>query len=325
MMALSGLVTTLFAAFAAVATMAVARADDYPSRPIRILVGSAPGGAADIGARLAADALSRELKTPIVVELRGGGGGLNAVEASLAAAPDGYTILLAAVGSFTIIPAAKHVSYDVERDFIPLGTVWRSAQVLVVGAASGPATLSQFVADAKARPATVTIGSAGVGTVTHLTIELLRREAAIDVIHVPFRGTGAALPAVIGGQLDALFSDVGVVTPLVEAGKMRALAVTAARRAPALPDVPTMGEAGLPGVIGEVWFGLAVPARTPPGIVKRLQDALAAIHGDPDYEAKLARQHVSAGEPGPGPFADLIKHESAKWRAIVDAAAIKLD
>jgi len=325
MMGLSRLVTTLFTALVALATVAAARADDYPSRPIRILVGSAPGGAADIGARLAADALSRVLKTPIVVELRGGGGGLNAVEASLAAAPDGYTILLAAVGSFTIIPAAKHVSYDVERDFIPLGTVWRSAQVLVVGAASGPATLAEFIADAKARPATVTIGSAGVGTVTHLTMELLRREAAIDAIHVPYRGTGAALPAVIGGQLDALFSDVGVVTPLVEAGKMRALAVTAARRAPALPDVPTMGEAGLPGVIGEVWFGLAVPARTPPGIVKRLQDALAAIHGDPDYEAKLARQHVSAGEPGPGPFADLIKHESAKWRAIVDAAAIKLD
>src|SRR5262249_13166391 len=145
-------------------------------------------------------------------------------------------------------PAAKRVSYDAEKDFVALGTVWRSEQTLVVRATTGPRTLAEFVARAKAHPATMTIGSAGVGTVTHLTIELLKREADINVIHVPFRGTGAALPAVLGGQIDGLFVDVGVISPHVNAGALRALAVASNNRASALPDVPTMAEAGLPRV-----------------------------------------------------------------------------
>jgi len=307
------------------ATLANARAEDYPSRPIRLLVGSAPGGAADVSARLAADALGRALKSPVFVELRGGAGGLNAVETFLASEPDGYTILLAAVGSFTIIPAGRTVSYDAETDFIPLGIVWRSAQVLTVRAAGGAPTLARFIADAKARPGTLTIGSAGVGTVTHLTIELLKREAGIDVIHVPFRGTGAALPAVIGGQVDGMFSDVGVIEPQLKAGTLRPLAVAAAQRAPALPDVPTMGEAGLPGVTGEVWFGLVASAKTPPAIVKRLQDGVAAAHEDPVYREKVARLGASLGEAGPAPLARLIATEGAKWRAIVRTAGVKLE
>jgi tripartite-type tricarboxylate transporter receptor subunit TctC len=307
------------------AAAAPAVADDFPSRPIRIVVGSAPGGAADIGARLAAEALGRVLNVAVYVEIRGGAGGLNAVETYLAAEPDGYNLLLAAVGSFAIIPAAKRVSYDVEKDFVPLGTVWRSAEVLTVRSSSGADTLARFIADAKAHPAKITIGSPGVGTLPHLTIELLKREAAVDVIHVPFRGSGAALPALIGGQIDALFSDVGIVAPQVSAGTLRALAIASERRTPALPDVPTMGEGGLPGVIGEIWFGLVASAKTPPAIVARLQDALAATHADTVYRDKLARQFASPGEPGPEPLARLIRTETVKWRAIVDAAGIKFD
>ena len=303
----------------------LANSENYPSRPIRLLVGSAPGGSADIGARLAAEALGRVLKNPIVVELRGGAGGLNAVDTYLASEPDGYTTLLAAVGSFAIIPAAKRVSYDVEKDFIPIGTVWRSAQVLTVNSVAGAGTLSDFIADARRRPSTLTIGSAGVGTLTHLTIELLKHEAGVDVIHVPFRGSGAALPAIIGGQINALVSDIGVVLPHVNAGDLRALAVAAEQRAPALPEVPTMGEVGLAGVTGEIWFGIVVSAKTPAPIVKRLQDALAAAHEDPIYKEKLAHQYASAGAPGPEPFARLIKAEAAKWRSVVSAARIKFD
>jgi tripartite-type tricarboxylate transporter receptor subunit TctC len=301
------------------------RGENYPSRPIRVLVGSVPGGAADIGARLAADALGRALGTPVVVEDRAGAGGLNAAEAYLAGEPDGYTILLAAVGSFTIIPAMKRVSYDAEKDFIPLGIVWQSGQVMIVQSASGADSLARFIAHAKARPATLTVGSAGVGTLTHLTLELLKREAAIDVIHIPFRGAGDALPAIIGGQIDALISDVNVIAPHVNAGTVRALAVAAAQRDSALPDVPTMGEAGFPGVIGEIWFGYVVSAKTQPAIVKRLQDALAATRDDPDYRAKLARQRVSAGEPGPDALARLIRTEAVKWRAVVTAAGLQSD
>jgi tripartite-type tricarboxylate transporter receptor subunit TctC len=314
-----------------VATLAVAgagaavHADDFPSRPLRVIVPYAAGGPSDTGSRLAAEALGRVLEKPVIVENRGGGGGLNATEAYLGIAPDGYTILVGSIGPFTIIPAAKHVSYDVERDFIPLGTVWRSAQLLAARKTLGVATVGDFVAYAKQHPGKVTIGSAGVGAVTHLAIELLKREAGVDVIHVPFRSTGETLPALMGGQIDALFGDAPILAPQVHAGNVQALAVAAPKRAPALPEVPTMGEAGFPGVIAESWYGFVVSAKTPKSIVKRLQEALATAQKDPDYQQKLAKQGASAGDIGPEPYANLIKTDAAKWHAIVTAAGIKLD
>jgi tripartite-type tricarboxylate transporter receptor subunit TctC len=322
---MSSVSKALFATFVALAGIGAAVAEDYPSRPIRVLVPYAAGGPSDTGARFAAEALSRVLSKPVFIENRGGGGGLNATEAYLSLEPDGYTILVGAIGPFTIMPAAKHVSYDVEKDFIPLGTVWRSAQVLAVRKTLGVRSVADFVAYAKAHPGTVTIGSAGVGAVTHLAIELLKREAGIDVIHVPFRSTGETLPALIGGQIDALFGDAPIIAPQVNAGTIQALAVAAPQRAPALPEIATMGEAGFPGVIAESWYGYVLSAKTPPAIVKRLQDALAAAQNDPAYNENLARQGASAGEHGPAPFAQLIKTDAAKWRAIVTAAGIKLD
>jgi tripartite-type tricarboxylate transporter receptor subunit TctC len=315
----------LVAAVMFIAGAGAAGADDYPSRPIRVLVPYAAGGPSDTGARLAAEALGRVLGKPVFVENRGGGGGLNATEAYLNVEPDGYTILVGSIGPFTIMPAAKHVSYDVERDFIPLGTVWRSAQVLAVRRALEARTVAEFVAQAKAHPGTLTIGSAGVGAVTHLAIELLKREAGIDVIHVPFRSTGETLPALIGGQIDALFGDGPIIAPQLHAGNIRGLAVAAPQRVAALPELPTMGEAGFPGVIAESWYGYVVSAKTPPAIVKRLQDALAAAQKDLAYQEKLAQQGASAGEHGAEPFAQLIKTDAAKWRSIVTAAGIKLD
>jgi tripartite-type tricarboxylate transporter receptor subunit TctC len=313
----------LLAACVVLAAVGAAESADYPSRPIRVIVPNAAGGAADIAGRLAAEAIGRALDTPVFVENRRNG--LSAVEAYLAGEPDGYTILVAAVGLFTIIPAAKHVSYDAEKSFTPIGTVWRSNHVLAVRPSLGVHTLAEFIAAAKARPATISVGSTGVGTPSHLTIELLKREAGIDVIHVPFRGSGESLPALVGGQIDALVGDAQVVAPQLKAGTAQALAVAATRRMPTLPDVPTMGEMGLPGVIAETWFGYVVSAKTPPAIVKRLQDALAATHDDRAYQEALARQGVTAGEPGAEPFAGLIKADSAKWRAIVTAAGIRLD
>jgi tripartite-type tricarboxylate transporter receptor subunit TctC len=315
----------VLAALAVVLVGAVANADNYPARPIRILVGSAPGGTADISARLAAEALGRVLKTQVLVEIRGGAGGMNAVDTFLASEPDGYTLLLAAVGSFAIIPAAKHVAYDVSRDFIPLGTVWRSAQVLVVRPGLGVRTLGEFIAAAKARPGALTFGSPGIGTVTHLAMELLEREAGIDLIHVPFRGAGEALPALLSGQIDALFTDPGVLAPRVQAGTVRALAVAAMQRTSVLEDVPTMREVGYPAVTGEIWFGVVASAKTSPAIVKRLQDALVATHGDPTYVQKLRRLNASAGEPGPDALDRLIKSESVKWQGVVRAARIRFD
>ena len=181
------------------------QANDYPSQPLRIVVPYAAGGPSDTGARLAAEPLARELGKPVVIENRGGSGGLAATEAYFKAEANGYTILVGAIGPLTIIPAFKSVTYDVEKDVVPLSTVWRSAQVLAVRPSLGVKTVAEFVAYAKANPNKVTIGSAGVGAVTHLAIEVLKREAKIDLIHVPFRSTSESLPQLMGGQIDALF------------------------------------------------------------------------------------------------------------------------
>jgi tripartite-type tricarboxylate transporter receptor subunit TctC len=306
-----------------VASAGAANCESYPSRPIRVLVPAAPGGPSDIGARLAAEALSRVLSNPVFVENRKGGVGV--IESYLANEADGHTILLGSTGTLTITPAARHVSYDVERDFIPLGTVWRSVSALEVRASLGVRSVAEFIAAAKARPGGLTIGSAGVGTPAHLTIELLKREAGIDVIHVPFRSAGESLSAAIGGQVDALFADVQIVAAQLKAGTVRALAVTGPQRTSALPEVPTMAESGLPGVRSEPWFAFVISARTPPAIVKRLQDALAATRDDPLYRQALVRVGGDAGEPGPQALARLIKTDAAKWRAIVTAAGISLD
>jgi tripartite-type tricarboxylate transporter receptor subunit TctC len=302
-----------------------AAADDYPTRPVYIIEPYAPGGPSDTGTRLAAEPLSRQLGKPVIVENRGGGGGLNATEAYLKGNQDGYTILVGSIGPLTIMPAAKKVSYDPLKDFVPLGTVWRSATTLAVRPGLGVKSVGEFVAYAKANPGKVTIGSAGVGSVTHLAIELLKREAKINVIHVPFRSTGENLPALMGDQIDALFGDATIIAPQIKAGKIVALAVAAPKRALALPNVPTMAEAGFPGVEAENWFGFVVSSRTPPAITKRLQEALAAAQQDPTYTANLAKQGASAGELGPKSFAELIKKDAEKWKEIVIAAGIKLD
>jgi len=269
-------------------------ADDFPSRPLRVLVPYAAGGPSDTGTRLAAEPLSRELGKPVVIENRGGGGGLNATEAFFKTEPDGYTILVGSIGPLTIIPAFKPVGYDVEKDVVPLSTVWRSAQVLAVRPTLGIKTVAEFVAYAKAHPKTLTIGSAGIGAVTHLAIEVLKREAGIDVIHVPFRSTSESMPQVLGGQIDGLFGDASTVAAQVNAGKAIALGVAAPQRSPALPDTPTIAEAGYPGVEAEGWHGFVASSKMPPDHVKRLRDALRAAQSDPIYQDRLKKQGATA-------------------------------
>jgi tripartite-type tricarboxylate transporter receptor subunit TctC len=298
-------------------------ADDFPSRALRIVVPYAAGGPSDTGTRLAAEPLARELGKPVVIENRGGSGGLAATEAYFKAEADGYTILVGSIGPLTIIPAFKPVSYDVEKDVVPLSTVWRSAQVLAVRPGLGIKTVAEFVAHAKANPNKLTVGSAGVGAVTHLALEVLKHEAKIDVIHVPFRSTSESLPQLMGGQIDALFGDGPIIAPQVRAGRIVALATAGPTRGRALPEVITMVEAGFPGVEAESWFGLVVSSRTPAPIIERLQSAVVAAQNDPAYLDKLARQGASAGVPGPEAFAALIKKDAAKFGAIIRAAGIK--
>jgi tripartite-type tricarboxylate transporter receptor subunit TctC len=310
---------------ALVAATTSLRADDFPSKTIRIIVPYAAGGPSDTGTRLAAEPLSRELGKPVVVENRGGGGGLNATDAYFKAEPDGHSVLVGSIGPLTIIPAFKPVAYNVATDVVPLSTVWRSAQVLAVRPSLGIKTVAEFVAYAKANPNKLTIGSAGVGAVTHLAIEVLKREAKIDVIHVPFRSTSESMPQLMGGQIDALFGDGPIIAPQVNAGHIVALAVAGPARGRALPNVPTMAEAGFPGVEAESWFGLVTSSKVPKPIIERLQAAVITAQKDSAYHDKLNNQGASAGVPGPEAFGKLIKNDAAKWAAIIKAAGIKPD
>jgi tripartite-type tricarboxylate transporter receptor subunit TctC len=314
-----------FAALAVTLGAQGALADDFPSRPLRIIVPYAAGGPSDAGARLVADPLARELGKPVVIENRGGAGGLSGTEAFLAGELDGHTILLGGIAPLTIIPASRKVAYVAVRDFVPIGTVWRSAQTLAVRPSMGVKTLPEFVAYAKAHPGKVTIASAGLGTVAHLAGELLKRETRIDIIHVPYRSTGASLPAVIGGQIDGLFGDASTLAPHVAAGSVVAIGVAAPQRSPALPDTPTMGEAGYPTVEAEGWHGLVVSSQTPAATVQRLRDALQKAQSDPGYQDRLKQQGATAGELGPDALAKLIRTDAAKWDAIVKAANIKIE
>ena len=232
-------------AVALAATLNFAAAQEYPSRAITILVPFTAGGPNDLAARVYADGLRRQFGgATIVIENRPGGAGIPGTEAALQGDHEGYTLLMGGIAPLVLIPPVQKVRYDTEKDFAPLGLMWRSPQAFAVHPKLGVKTVAEFVARAKAGK--LTIGSAGLGTVTHLANELLRREAGIDFTHVPYKSTANSLNDLLGGHIDAIFGDVALVKPQAEAGKLVALAVTGAARSPLMPELGTMGEAGCP-------------------------------------------------------------------------------
>jgi tripartite-type tricarboxylate transporter receptor subunit TctC len=316
---------SLLATFVLLSTIGASVAQDFPSRAVRILVPYSAGGTSDTASRLVAEPLSRQLGQPVYIENRGGAGGLSATEAFFNMPADGYTLLVGAAGPFAVIPPTRPVSYSVERDVLPLGTIWRSPQLFAVSPRLGVTTMAEFVARARANPGTLTVGSAGVGALTHLSLELLKREAKLDLIHVPFRSSGGTLPALIGDQINAMFGDVSLLKTYVQAGKITPLAIASPQRSPLLLELVTMAEAGLPGIAAENWYGLVVSSRTPPAVVMRLRAALLATHDDPAYQESLIKQGISAGEPGAESFDRLIRQEVAKWKPIVTAPGFKIE
>jgi tripartite-type tricarboxylate transporter receptor subunit TctC len=294
-------------------------ANDYPSRPLRIIAPIAAGGPSDTAARLVALALARQLNQNVVVENRTGAGGVVGTEMAAKAEPDGYTLLLSIAATFTVIPVAKKVNYDVEKDFIPLGQIWSAPQALVVHTDSRFKSVADLVAEARANPSKVTFGSAGVGTTTHLSIELLQREAGIQLVHVPYRGTSQSVADVVGRNIDAVFGDISNLLPFVESGKLNAISTTADQRSTLLPNVPTTAEAGFPGVKTVNWYGLHVQAGTPVGIVERLKAAVRAAQDDSDFKESLRKNATSTGTFGADAFDKMIREEQARLTPIVRA------
>ena len=311
-------------AFFLAATVA-AVAGDFPDRPVRLLVPFSVGGPTDTAARLIAQPLQQQLSQTVIIENMPGGSGVPGVQSVVDGANDGYTLVVGGIAPIVLVPAAKKLSYDVQKDLVPLGLIWRTPQVLAVRSSLGVDSVSAFVDYAKKKPGEVTVGSAGVGTVTHLANELLQKESGIKLLHIPYHSTSNSLTDLMGGQIDAIFGDAVTLKPQLQAGAIKALAVTSTRRSPLLPDVPTMAEAGLPNVQTEVWYGLLAPARTPPPVLEKLKSAVQAAQQNPAYVDNLHKYGIELGDTGSAAFAAYIKSETDRWSPIVKALGITFE
>ena len=313
----------LAAGAAALGTMSrSAWAQTYPSRPVRIVVGFAAGGPNDILARLIGQWLSERLGQPFIIENRPGAGSNIATEAVVRAPPDGYTLLL--VGTPNAINATLYDKLDFNfiRDIAPVASLIRGVLVMVVHPSVPATTLPGFIAYAKANPGKLFYGSAGVGGITHITAELFKMSAGVDMVHVPYRGVAPALSDLLGGRVQVVFTNPALLLPYIRAGKLRALAITTATRLEALPDIPTIGEF-VPGYEASSVFGLGAPRNTSAEIIDKLNKEINAALADPQFKARLAALDGTMLGGSPADFGKLIADETEKWGKVIRAANIR--
>ncbi|MPZ37752.1 MAG: tripartite tricarboxylate transporter substrate binding protein [Rhizobiales bacterium] len=316
-------VTCLCAVWALAAGLTGAAALDYPTRTIRMVVPYAAGGPTDLAARKVAELLAARLGQSVVIENQGGGGGTPGTAAVAAATPDGYTLLVGATGPLVVSPSIRKLTYDVNEDLKPIAEIWRSSQLLAVNPKLGVKSVAEFLVFAKKNAGKITVGTAGNGTLPHLLMVLMNREIGIQLVHVPYRGTAAVLPNVLGGQIDAIIGDVAVIAPSVKSGSLVALAVTAPERSSLLPDVPTMSESGHPSLVAESWYGLMAPAAVPDTVMKKLVPAVQASLRDPSFQAALQKQGARVVATSPETFGAHITDETKKWGPVARAAGLQ--
>jgi tripartite-type tricarboxylate transporter receptor subunit TctC len=308
------------AAFAAAAT----HAQTYPSKPVRLIVGFPAGGPADIFGRAFAQALSAGLGQPVIVENKSGVGGVLGMDAVAKSQPDGYTLGFNNQGSVAFAPfALSNVPYNAPKDFALITTVVKVPEVVVVHPSLPVNSLAELIKHAKANPGKLNFGSAGAGGITHLACELLKTEAGVDILHVPYKGAAPAVNDLLGGQVNMGIFDIPVVLPHIKAGKLKALAVTTAKRAASLPDVPTTPELGYPKVISDNWYGLIAAAGTPPDVLQRIHAASVAALRSPALIEQFAKVSGSAVPMTPQEYAAFVAEEQTKWGAIIKAIGFK--
>ena len=315
---IAGLALTLAVALPALA--------EFPERPIKIIVPYPPGGTSDLLARAVAPRLGERLKQTVVIENRAGAGGVIGSAVVAKSPADGYTLLLGTIATHGILPVLqKPAPYDAVKDFAPVTLVASTPNVLVANPSAPVRNLAELLALARAKPGSVNFGSTSLGGSPHMSGELLKTMAQVDIVHVPYKGGGPMLIDLMGGQIPFGFDNLPSSMNHIRSGKVRALAVTTAKRWPGAPEIPTMAEAGVPGYEATAWFGLLAPANTPKPIVELLQQHVAAILRQPEVEKLLLEQGAEAVGNTPDEFAKLIAAELQKWAKVVATTGVKLE
>ena len=303
-----------------------AAAQSYPARTVSLVVPSAPGGATDIFGRMIARELELRFKRPVIVTNNAGAGGLIGTESVARAAADGHTLLLGYQGVITVNPVLHaKISYDPEKDFTPVSILARLTFVLSVHPSVKANSVKELIALAKTQPGKLTFASAGIGAPPHLAGELLKTMAGIDIVHVPYKGTGPAIADLVGGQVTMMFSDALAAVPQIKAGKLRGLAVSSPRRFAFAPDLPTVAESGVPGFSAVGWTGLLAPAGTQRAVVHKLNAEIVRVLPLPDVREKLAGNGSEFGKNTPEEFSTFIKDEIAKWGKVVKESGARAD
>jgi tripartite-type tricarboxylate transporter receptor subunit TctC len=318
-----GILTALLGASSALALLAApAVAGDFPDRQIRLIVPFPPGGPNDIIARVVAQRMSELIKQPVLIDNRGGQGGVLGTEAVAKAKPDGYTVAISSAGALVISPGMEKVAYDTRKDLQPITLIAKVPEMLVVASNVPARDMKELIALAKAQPGKLNFASSGPGSLPHLAGELLKLTAKINIVHVPYRGAAPAVNDLLGQQVQMAFLDLPIILPQIKAGSLRAIATGSVERAPTAMDVPTTAEAGMPGLIVENWYGMVAPAGTPAEIVAALNRIAVEAMGDPTVKEKLASQGAELIGDTPEHFREFIDAEIAKWASVIKDAGV---
>jgi len=317
--------TTLVMCAALLSTCAAASAQDFPTRPLRLIIGFAPGGSTDLVARVVAQKMAASVGQQVVVDNRPGANGMIGADLVAKATPDGHTLLLSSIGPMAINASLYKMPYDIVRDFAPVTYTGNVTNLLVVHPSVAAANVKELIALAKAQPGKLAFGSSGTGGAPHMAVELFKILAKVDVVHVPYKGGGPAMADLVGGQIAGSFASMPSSIPFVRSGKLRALAVTAPKRSPAAPEVPTVSEAGIPGFTVLDWQGMFTTAKTPPAVVAKLNSEIKRALALPDVVEKLATAGVEIQTTSPEEWGRFVQSEIDKWAKVVKTAGIKLE
>jgi tripartite-type tricarboxylate transporter receptor subunit TctC len=320
------------AAFGVIAALAMAQvgvafAQNYPTRPIRMVVGFPPGGFTDILARQIGDRLASGMGQPIVIDNRSGNAGIIGADVVAKSRPDGYTLLMGHNNSNAVAPSLyAKMPYDVRKDFAPIALAGHVATILVVHPSVPAKSVKEFIAVARSTKGQLRVASSGVGSTQHLAIERFKLATGVQLIHVPYKGSGPAIIDLVGGHIDANFDGIGGVLPYIRSGKMRALGVGTLQRVPQLPELPTIHEQGIAGFESGSWFGIYAPAGTPAPIIERWSTALRTLLGQADFAERIVALGGQSAKPNtPAEFAAFTDSEIERWGKIVRAANVRLE